>query len=55
MRNAETDLHTENSLPDGKKGWSDRSYKPRNAKFGLQPLKLTEAIKDAPLLDSEGS
>ena len=54
MRNVETDLHTENSFPDGEKGWSDGSYKPRNAKFGLQPLKANRGNKGCSLIGFRG-
>ena len=54
VRNAETDLHTKYSLPDEEKGWSDGSYKPRNAKFRLQPLKANRGNKGCSLIGFRG-
>ena len=55
MRNVETDLHTENSFPDGGKAGVMAVTSQGMPSLACNHSKLTEAIKGAPLSDSEGS
>ena len=56
VRDAETDIHPKKQLPDeGDRGWGDAVTNQGTARFACNHQKLTEARKDAPLSDSEGS